>query len=222
MTTPKADGVTQSKEVETLSKRQLKAQTIHRNILNAARTLISELGYEKATIAKIRKKADVSIATFYNYFESKQSILLGLLADERELTAEAINRMIDMPANDPVVYLSDIILGALHPENEEIDIHMWREILAASLLLPEAHDRIEGLESERTFYSQQMIRAFAKMIESGKLSAECPSEQVASIIYCISAHEFQEYVGGHFATREELVLHLRELIGALLKPWMLK
>lgn len=219
MTTSKASGTNQ--ETETLSKRQLKAKTIHRNILNAARSLISELGYEKATITKIRKKADVSIATFYNYFESKQSVLLGLLADERELTAEAIDRMIDMPSDDPVVYLSNIILGALHPENEAIDIHMWREILAASLLLPEEHDRIEGLESERSFYSQQMLRAFDKMINSQQLSPDCPTEQVASIIYCISAHEFQEYVGGHFATREELVLHLRDLIGALLKPWIL-
>ncbi|WP_221796562.1 TetR/AcrR family transcriptional regulator [Oceanobacter mangrovi] len=204
-----------------MGKREANALAIRRNILAAARQLISEEGYEAATITRLRKQAGVSIATFYNYFESKQSVLLGLLEDEQQRSVAAVEQATQGDISDAVAFMLEIILVALHPPGETVDKAMWREILAASLLLKTDKERVEGLQSERSFYSQQMIVAMQRLIDSGSLQAECPLEKISDIIYCISAHEFQEYVSGGFDDRETLHQHLHSMLSTLIGPWLI-
>ena len=47
-------------------------------ILNAARNVFKEKGYETATISEIVKQAGVAQGTFYLYFDSKKSIVIEL------------------------------------------------------------------------------------------------------------------------------------------------
>ena len=82
-------------------KREKNAIAIRRKILGATRELFSEEGYQVATITRIREKADVSIATFYKYFDSKQSVLLALLEDERETYKESISRAVKSTFRSP-------------------------------------------------------------------------------------------------------------------------
>lgn len=60
-------------------------------ILKASRQLFSTKGYEETTIEDIAERADISKATLYNYFPSKDNLLMGIagaeLEDVRELIA---------------------------------------------------------------------------------------------------------------------------------------
>ncbi len=69
---------------ENLTKRQIQAQNTHRKIYNIAIELIEKKGFHNITIAEICKEANVSVGSFYNYFESKYEILNEIfkLADE--------------------------------------------------------------------------------------------------------------------------------------------
>lgn len=69
---------------ENLTKRQIQAQNTYRKIYNIAIELIEKKGFDNITIAEICKEANVSVGSFYNYFESKYEILNEIfkLADE--------------------------------------------------------------------------------------------------------------------------------------------
>ncbi len=55
---------------------KVKEQTRIR-LLEAAVDVITEKGFEKATMRSIAKRADVADATIYNYFPSKEKLLYG-------------------------------------------------------------------------------------------------------------------------------------------------
>jgi AcrR family transcriptional regulator len=48
-------------------------------ILDAARTVFSEIGYGAATVRDIVRETDLATGTFYNYFPDKESVLHELL-----------------------------------------------------------------------------------------------------------------------------------------------
>ena len=49
------------------------------NIIQAARTVVSELGVQKATLRAIAKKADISIGTLYYYYPTKNGLLYDII-----------------------------------------------------------------------------------------------------------------------------------------------
>jgi AcrR family transcriptional regulator len=65
----------------TLERRERERQETHQRILNAARDIAVQHGWEKVTIRKIADQVEYSPATIYEYFESKDAILLGLLRE---------------------------------------------------------------------------------------------------------------------------------------------
>jgi AcrR family transcriptional regulator len=50
-------------------------------ILDAARDVFAELGYDAATVRDIVRRTDLASGTFYNYFPDKESVLRALLED---------------------------------------------------------------------------------------------------------------------------------------------
>jgi hypothetical protein len=58
-----------------LTNRQVQALTTKNKIYNIAVEMMEKNGYENIKIEDICKKAEVSVGSFYNYFESKSDIL---------------------------------------------------------------------------------------------------------------------------------------------------
>lgn len=68
-------------------------QTKARNrsvILDAARAVFAEIGYDAASVRDIVARTDLAPGTFYNYFPDKQSVLLALTS---EASAEGSRRI---------------------------------------------------------------------------------------------------------------------------------
>jgi AcrR family transcriptional regulator len=74
-------------------------QTYRRDqILNAAREVIGENGYDQSSVDKIAKRAGLSRSTVYEYFSSKEEILKGCFAARRERIAAELARRINRAA----------------------------------------------------------------------------------------------------------------------------
>lgn len=73
------------------SRRELNKIHCRSRILKASRRLFSAKGYEETTIEDVAEKARISKATLYNYFPSKESLLIGIAEDE----LEQIRRLIE-------------------------------------------------------------------------------------------------------------------------------
>jgi AcrR family transcriptional regulator len=70
-------------------------QTYRRDqILEAAREVIGENGYERSSVDQIAKRAGLSRSTVYEYFSSKDEILRGSFAAHRELLAQELTRCV--------------------------------------------------------------------------------------------------------------------------------
>ncbi len=67
-------------------------------ILNAAREVIGENGYDRSSVDEIAKRAGVSRSTVYEYFSSKEEILKGCFAARRDLVAGELARRIERAA----------------------------------------------------------------------------------------------------------------------------
>lgn len=62
-------------------------------ILDAAREVIGENGYDRSSVDQIAKRAGLSRSTVYEYFASKEEILKGCFAARREVLAEELGRL---------------------------------------------------------------------------------------------------------------------------------
>ena len=61
-----------------VGRRERKKRETRRRILNAASTLFAERGFDATTVDDLADAADVSRATFFNYFEEKSGVVTAL------------------------------------------------------------------------------------------------------------------------------------------------
>jgi len=62
-------------------KRELTKVANRQSILDAARDVFSEMGYETATVRDIVRRTGLASGTFYNYFKSKEEVFEALSED---------------------------------------------------------------------------------------------------------------------------------------------
>jgi AcrR family transcriptional regulator len=62
-------------------KRELTKASNRAAILDAAREVFAELGFDAATVRDVVRRTDLASGTFYNYFPDKESVLRALLED---------------------------------------------------------------------------------------------------------------------------------------------
>ncbi|WFR73194.1 TetR family transcriptional regulator [Prescottella defluvii] len=65
-------------EREIITRREERKQRTRERLVEAARTLFSERGFDQTTIDDIAAAAHVSRGTFFNYFENKDAVLAAL------------------------------------------------------------------------------------------------------------------------------------------------
>lgn len=61
------------------TRQQRRVSATRQRLLNAARTVFSEKGFDMATITEITERADLGKGTFYNHFQSKTSVVRELV-----------------------------------------------------------------------------------------------------------------------------------------------
>ena len=113
-------GGTGRDDMQTQSRRELNKLRCRQRILKASRQLFSGKGYEETTIEDVAERAEISKATLYNYFPSKESLLIGIaeaeLADIRRLIAQdlrdearsllKLRRVMEVFVVDSIPYIS--------------------------------------------------------------------------------------------------------------------
>ena len=84
----------------TTGRREQTKATNRAAILEAARQVFSELGYDAATVRDVIRRTELASGTFYNYFPDKESVLRALMDDSwgemRARVAEARRRAGDV------------------------------------------------------------------------------------------------------------------------------
>jgi AcrR family transcriptional regulator len=131
----------------TLGRRERKKRAMRANILATATRLFSEHGYHETTVGQIADELDISSATFFNYFGSKDAIIQELADD----AIAGLLAILDELASAPTETAS-IVDAHFGPEGKglsqaralsrSLSIEIFRVVLAS----PESQEVLERME----------------------------------------------------------------------------
>jgi AcrR family transcriptional regulator len=108
--------------------RELKKERTRAQIAGVARKLFAERGFEAVSIAEIARAAEVSEATVFNYFPTKEDLVYGAFEEFEEQMLDTIS---GRPAGQTVLEaFGDFILQPRGFLGEEIDDAAASEIAA--------------------------------------------------------------------------------------------
>lgn len=110
----------------------------NRRILDAAAVLFREVGYDSARIEDIAERAEVSVGTFYNYYENKGDILVATVSMEVEEVLAAGRTIVDNPPSSVEGALEALIGQYYDHSLVYLSKEMWRTAMAISIQQPES------------------------------------------------------------------------------------
>ena len=166
-------------------RRQLQKLDRERRILTAARKLFDRNGYAKTSMEDVAARAGLAVGTLYNYFRSKDDLLLAIMRREADRLVRIAEGIVADPPDDPVIAIAamaDLFVESLRADERTL----WRELFAAAISSP--HDlgaRLLELDNQLVV---QLSALLAKLKERGLLADDVDSAQAATTMYgvCIS------------------------------------
>ncbi len=154
-------------------KREQTKATNRLAILDAAREVFGELGFEAATVRDIIRRTGLSVGAFYNYYRSKEEVF-DALADDGARRFRPILHALSAKASDFESYLRAAVrayFDFLAGEQES-----WLVRASAAQPLPHARSTPEILavfEEVRTVFADVMDRGLAPKVDLDYLAAGC-------------------------------------------------
>ena len=169
-------------ETNPLGKRDRQKRDREQRILGAARHLFDRKGYADTGMEDIARRANLAVGTLYNYFPSKDDLLLAIFRRDSERVIALGERILATPPADAVeaiAALADAFIQSVAAEERML----WREVFAASIASPDA------LGARMFALDARVIEMFAAMIEKlkerGQLAAGTDSARAAGLLYGI-------------------------------------
>lgn len=179
-------------------------------ISQAAVELFRLQGYVATTVEQIAERAGVSPPTVFNYFGSKQEILIDLLrATDERVVKDMVQLALDF--DDPVDVLCHLESLVLKYELEALPVSVWRELLAM---------RYSGVSPEQLKLNNEVLNGEVSVLlghlqAAGKVRPDLCPDYVAQVLNEFLTLEFLKLVSVDpldFDTHEQ---NVRRFIGLL-------
>jgi len=186
-------------------------------LLQAAAELFRERGYDRTRMEDIATLADVSTPTVYNYFATKQGVLVELLTQDRLDMQEPVEAVLRNPPEDPAEALAQLIYTNMVPLRRTEDKLLWREMLAA---IVRAHDHEQDeFDRNRAIFKQHIRRLLEHFVAVGCISPTVPLAQAAELVYAINAYDLRYLLATENHTPEMIRDMAREQMALLIAGW---
>lgn len=177
-------------------RREAQKHERERRILSAARRLFDRKGYAKTSMEDVAERAGLAVGTLYNYFRSKDDLLLAIMRREADRLLRIGERILADPPADPILAIdamADLFVESISAEERML----WRELFAAAISSP--HDLGARLLELDTSLIAQLSALIEELKVRRALANDIDAPQAAMTIYglCISW-------GLAFVTNEEI------------------
>ena len=107
-----------------------------RRILETSSQLFRQVGYGAVRIDDIARAAEISVGTFYNYFETKGDLLLAIVSMEVEEVHDFGKTLLADPPADVARALARLIGGYYDHSLVYLSKEMWRTAMAITIEAP--------------------------------------------------------------------------------------
>lgn len=135
-------------------------------VLDSARSLFMQHGYESVSMDVIAQRADVSKATLYNYFPDKRMLFMEVARRECQLQAEGLEAAVDMAQPVPVV-LGIVGRGLMNIILSDFGRNMFRVCVSEGERFPEIGQQF--YETGPGILKTRLIEFFDMAEERGEL-----------------------------------------------------
>lgn len=185
-----------------------KKRLLRNKIIEAAKVVFQERGYENTTIEQIAKQAEVGLGTAYNYFKSKEELyILSMAEDVADSEMEAnIN---EINPDDISSYVADLIVKQFKKMNC-VNKMVWKTAIPFMF---------NGLKQDSTFLKDVMKADFQFMdrirdllndlISKNLLSKDFEVDIVVDLIFSNAFYQFMLYMYEDDMTFEDAMENIR-------------
>ena len=150
------------KQIKPRKTRLESQQQTRQNLLEAARMLFTELGYEATSIRGICDKAGYSQGAFYSNFNNKDEVLLELLEQYKSFEANSRKQLIDDAGDNFEKALNDMIVWFERNDQNISHTILFLEMQTYALRHPTFVKFYNNLmDEQKSFYAKLVRHLFA-------------------------------------------------------------
>ena len=167
-------------------------------ILAAARRLFDRRGYLNTSMEDVARRAGLAVGTLYNYFSSKDQLLVALSQIDTEHLLSVGERILADPPDDPVeaiAALTEVMVQGITAGERRL----WRELFVASIAAPDT------LGARMFALDMRLIAQLTTMLDRlkvrGSIDASVDTSRAAGLFYGICLTWTIA-----FATRDDLTI----------------
>jgi AcrR family transcriptional regulator len=160
-------------------------------ILQAADALFQERGFGPTNVEDIAARAEVGVATVYKYFGSKSGVLREIMRPDLLSMREAGELVLLNPPLDPAEAVAALLVSYQfrdHWAHKDLIKAMAGSDLGYGGVFDELRREVDS------FVLDQLRELLQHMQKRGVVLRRLDSDDMATIIYAMLNHNFQQYV----------------------------
>lgn len=178
-----------------------------RRILEAAAQLFREAGYGAVRIDDIARVAEVSVGTFYNYFETKGDLLLAIVVMEVEEVLDSGTAIVANPPATVAEALSRLIGSYYDHSLHYLSKEMWRTAMAITIEAPATPFSDRFTELDRLL-AEQVCALITELQARGIARPDIDPRAMGEVIFNNLNMMFIEFVKDDAMTLAALNAHV--------------
>ena len=174
-----------------------------RRIIEAAAHYFRDIGFEDSKMEAIAERAQVSVGTVYNYFESKGDLLVAIVALEVHEILNAGERLIAAPPPDVEQAINGLMAIYLDHSLVYLDKNMWRNAMALTTRQPDTRfgRQYNHLDDCLT---AQVCDLIARLQRDGHVKPDVDTRAVGEMIFNNTNMMFTTFVKSDHMTLDSL------------------
>lgn len=186
-------------------------------LVRIAQLLFREKGYDATRMDDIATRAEVATKTVYNYFATKQDLLIALLDEDRHRSETAYEAVVDDPPSEPAEALARLIYADLGDVRSDEDKRLWRELLAAST---RGHQKPEDeFEANRRLFTRHIERLLRHFQAQGAISSRIDLQLAVDLVYAVNAYDFRYFCASSSCTQDDILKLACGQMRLLVESW---
>lgn len=154
------------------------------SILDSARTIFAERGYQRATMGDIAAACGISAANLYNYFTGKKAIGFAVVARYLEEVDARLAVLAASPPANPAEHLAAFVRIRIHHTVDHLRAEP-RLVELAEMVLSDADQGAALVARVAAEQREALARIIARGIEAGVFAPQDAQEAARAVQLCV-------------------------------------
>jgi TetR/AcrR family transcriptional regulator, repressor for uid operon len=177
-----------------------------RHILNAARSCFARKGFHAASTADISAEAGISVANLYQYFPSKNDLIVAMTQDDLQADLAMLAKLSNEA--DLIGNLDQLLIGIAQEARDAERLRLRLDILAEATRNEPVREAL--LKADQSL-AQTLLHALQKSQKRGFILPQADLKMLV-FLFMLVADGFYSRAGFGLATPEQAIAMLKTLL----------